>query len=492
MNQAISIKPVVHQLLPEVCASVIELKRVCAYCRVSTESAEQRSSYYLQVSHYQELIKSHADWAFAGIYADEGISGTSTKNRKQFKQMIQDCLDGKIDRIITKSISRFARNTLDCLEYVRKLKNLPNPVSIYFEKENIDTLDVKSELLLTILSSLAQDESRSISENVKWANQSRYQQGYVHCPTANFLGYDKDPQGIWIINEAQAQTVRRIYRECMEGYGTFSIAKHLTQDNVQTGSGRTKWSANSVHRILRNEKYCGDALMQKRITIDFLTHRRIANNGFQPQYYIENHHPAIIGREEWDAVQVELSRRYLMNHPLQQKQKAELAKVRYSNRSVFSSKLYCVHCGDPFQRRSLRTTCRGQSVRYPIWKCRNAETKQPQCLPCRNFACKEEILKESFMNLLIRMKREKAQLLMELETSDYRQQLRQEKSSVSLKETLDWFIEQLETLTELEPAIPLFRKDIFMRTVERITLSEYTAEVTFIFGLQRKIPINTK
>ena len=217
MDQIPSFKPVVRQVNPAVQnqLSAGMAKRVCAYCRVSTESVQQQSSYELQVSHYQDLINKHEEWIFAGIYADEGISGTSTKNRDQFKQMIQDCMDGKLDMILTKSISRFARNTLDCLKYVRKLKSLPHPVGIYFERENIDTLDAKSELLLTILSSLAQDESRNISENVKWANQSRYQQGYVHCPTANFLGYDKDSQGNWLINEKQAETVRRIYRECL-------------------------------------------------------------------------------------------------------------------------------------------------------------------------------------------------------------------------------------------------------------------------------------
>lgn len=488
MDQIPSFKPVVRQVNPAVQnqLSAGMAKRVCAYCRVSTESVQQQSSYELQVSHYRDLINKHEEWIFAGIYADEGISGTSTKNRDQFKQMIQDCMDGKLDMILTKSISRFARNTLDCLKYVRKLKSLPHPVGIYFERENIDTLDAKSELLLTILSSLAQDESRNISENVKWANQSRYQQGYVHCPTANFLGYDKDAQGNWLINEKQAETVRRIYRECLEGYGTFSIARHLTEDRIQTGSGRTKWSANSVHRILRNEKYCGDAIMQKRVTVDFLTHRRITNRGFQPQYYIENHHPAIISREEWQAVQRELSRRYLLNHPVAEKGEKGPVKIRSSCRSVFSNKFFCDHCGAPFQRRSIRTSLQGKSMRYPIWKCRNAEHPNTSSVCCSS-VFKEEALQSAFMELLFDMKHEKYQLQSEL----YKSVQNQWRPLPQLQTTFNWFIEQLDTIPDFDPkfgTIP-FREDLFLRTIEQGIISEHTIEYTFVFGIHRKINI---
>ena len=269
-SSTVKVIPVIREQRAELLAEIPK-KRVCAYCRVSTDQEDQQSSYELQVKYYESFIRQNELWEFSGIYADEGITGTSTKNRTQFQKMIEDCKNGKIDMIITKSISRFARNTLDCLNYVRMLKALPSPVGVYFEKENIDTLDAKSELLLTILSSIAQDESRNISENVRWSIQRRFQQGKAHCPTAFFLGYDTDEKGNLVINEEQAATVRRIYKEFLEGNGTNKIAKGLTEDKVKTGKGNTVWSANSVYRILRNEKYCGDILMQKRVTLDFDT-----------------------------------------------------------------------------------------------------------------------------------------------------------------------------------------------------------------------------
>ena len=215
----------------------IPREQVCAYCRVSTNQEEQLLSYDLQVKYYTDFIKRNELWDFIGIYADEGISGTSIKNRTNFQLMIEECKEGKIDRIITKSISRFARNTLDCLNYVRMLKALPSPVGIYFEKKNIDTLDAKSELLLTILSSLAQDESRSISENVRWSLQKRYQQGEAHFTTTYFLGYYTDKKRNLVINEEQAKTVRRIYQEYLAGNEASVIAKKLTADGVKTGKG---------------------------------------------------------------------------------------------------------------------------------------------------------------------------------------------------------------------------------------------------------------
>jgi len=385
------------------------LKRVCAYCRVSTDQEEQQSSYHLQVEYYTDFIQNDKRWEFSGIYADEGISGTSTKNRTDFIRMIEDCKAGKIDLVITKSISRFARNTLDCLNYVRLLKSLTPPVAIYFEKENIDTLDAKSELLLTILSSLAQDESRSISENIRWAIQKRFQQGKPHCPTTFLLGYDTDKNRNLVINEEQGKTVRRIYSEFLAGNGTRLIAKGLTFDGEKTGKGYTKWCDNSVYRILRNEKYCGDILMQKRVTLDFLTHKRTDNKGLQPQYFIADHHPAIISKEDWDAVQIELDHRSQMRSVDENG-----IPQKYSNRTAFSNILYCGNCGEPFMRRTCTSTKKNKKYLYPSWKCRAAEGRSKD-VACHARSYREEAMEHTFMAMLLKMKHEQNELVAEAE-----------------------------------------------------------------------------
>lgn len=221
--------------------------------------------------------------------------------------MIRDCEAGKLDMIITKSISRFARNTLDCLNYVRSLKELG--IGVIFEKENINTLDSKGEVLLTILSSLAQDESRSISENSTWGIRRRFEQGKVHINHTKFMGYDKDEKGNLVINEEQAKIVRRIYKDYLDGKGPNRIAKELENDGVKTWNGKTKWYTSTIKSMLTNEKYKGDALLQKTYTVDFLTKKRVKNDGEVPQYYVKESHPAIIEREIWEAVQLEMQRR---------------------------------------------------------------------------------------------------------------------------------------------------------------------------------------
>jgi len=266
---------------------------------VSTDSAEQASSYEAQVQYYTSYINGHADYDFAGIYADEGLSGTSTKKRDQFNRMIADCKAGKIDMIITKSISRFARNTLDCLNFVRLLKDLG--IGVIFEKENMFTLDSKGEVLLSILSSLAQDESRSISESSTWGIRRRFEQGKLHLNHTKFLGYDKDPNGNLMINQKQAKIVRRIYREFLDGKGAARIAKDLEADGVPNWSGKAKWHESTIRSMLTNVKYKGDALLQKSYTVDFLTKKRAKNTGQVPQYYVSEGHPAIIDKDQWEA-----------------------------------------------------------------------------------------------------------------------------------------------------------------------------------------------
>lgn len=321
--------------------------RVAAYCRVSTEYEEQNSSYQTQVSHYTNYILNHDGWDLVKVYADDGISGTNTKKREQFNQMIEDCMAGKIDLIITKSISRFARNTLDCLHYIRQLKE--KNIAVYFEKENIKTTDAKGEVLLTIMASLAQQESQSLSQNVKLGLQYRYQQGKVMVNHNWFLGYTKDEDGHLIVDPEQAKIVKRIYYEYLEGYSCKQIARRLTADGIPNGAGNTKWGDSNIASILKNEKYIGDALLQKSYTIDFLTKKRIRNQGIMPQYYIKDDHEAIIPKELFRRVQEERKRRRAGI-------KVPCGKTRhFNNTSCFSQKVFCGDCGDIYQRIFYKT-----------------------------------------------------------------------------------------------------------------------------------------
>ena len=275
-------------------------RKVAAYARVSTNDEEQLTSYETQVKYYTEYIKNNPAWDFVEVYADEGISGTSTKRRDGFNRMVADALDGKIDLIITKSVSRFARNTVDSLITVRQLKE--KSVEVFFEKENIYTLDSKGELLITIMSSLAQEESRAISENVAWGQRKRFADGKVSFPYKQFLGYEKGADGLPKIVETEAATVRLIYRLFMEGKTPSAISKHLMAQGVLSPAGKEKWQVATVLSILQNEKYKGDALLQKGYTVDFLTKKRKKNEGEMPQFYVKGSHPAITEPDEFDAV----------------------------------------------------------------------------------------------------------------------------------------------------------------------------------------------
>lgn len=276
--------------------------RVAAYCRVSTDEEEQESSFELQVEHYTKYISAHEDWELAGIYADKGISGTQVKHREQFLKMIEDCKHKKIDKIITKSISRFARNVYECLKYIRELKELKPPVGITFEKENIDSLDEKSDVFLTMLASFAQEESRSISANIRWAIRNRMKEGTQKVVTGSLYGYDTDEDGNMVIVESEAEIVELIFREFVKGKHPADIADKLNEIGVTTVMGNP-WKTSSVKGILQNEKYCGDVIMQKTITIDYLTHKTKKNEGELDQYYIKDHHEAIINREIWNIAQ---------------------------------------------------------------------------------------------------------------------------------------------------------------------------------------------
>jgi DNA invertase Pin-like site-specific DNA recombinase len=369
---------------------VLARKRVCAYCRVSTDTEEQLSSYEAQVEYYTNYIQSKPEWDFVDVYADEGISGTDTKKRDEFNRMISDCEADKIDLIVTKSISRFARNTLDCLKYVRKLKE--KGIAIFFEKENINTLDGKGEVLLTILSSLAQDESRNISENSKWGIEKRFQQGKVRVNHNRFMGYDKDENGELVINKKEAKIVRRIFQEYLDGRSCLQIARGLMTDGIKTGAGGTRWWDTSINKMLSNEKYCGDALLQKTVTVDFLTHKRVPNNGQVQQYYVEGSHEPIIPKEIFEKVQSEKKRRS------REDKAGKPEKVKYSNKYVFSGKIYCSLCGNPYLRRNWRSS--GYGEKY-VWQCRKYIHDGPAT--CSSKAVDEELLKSTFVKAFNKM-----------------------------------------------------------------------------------------
>lgn len=321
-----------------------EKRRVAAYCRVSTDSEEQESSYEAQCTHYTAFIQANPAWRFAGIYADEGISGTSVKRREEFSRMLADCEDGLIDMVITKSISRWARNTIDSLNSIRRLKELGIPV--LFEKENINTLDARGEVLITIMSSLAQQESESISQNVSLGIRYRMQQGRGRLNTSVFLGYGRGAEpGTLVIVPEEAEIVRRIFREYLEGYSPAMICRRLEADGVPTGAGGRAWYPSTVASMLENEKYAGDALLQKYYTVDFLTHRTAKNTGQLPQYYVEGHHAPIVPRAVFEQAQGERMRRAAL--------KNEPARLRFGSAEALPGRLICGLCGRPLKRYTM-------------------------------------------------------------------------------------------------------------------------------------------
>ncbi|MCQ4774592.1 recombinase family protein [Lacrimispora saccharolytica] len=336
-------------------------RRVAGYARVSTDHEDQQTSYEAQVDYYTTYIQGREDWEFAGLYSDEGISATNTKHRAGFNQMIADALAGKIDLIITKSVSRFARNTVDSLSTIRKLKE--HNIECYFEKENIWTFDSKGELLLTIMSSLAQEESRSISENVTWGQRKRMADGKVSFAYSRFMGLDKDKEtGKIVVNPEQAEVVKLIFRLFLEGLTPHAIAVELTSRGIKTPGGKDVWNQQTVRRMLSNEKYKGDALLQKEFTVDFLQKKMKKNEGEVPQYYVEGNHEAIISPAVFDMVQAELAKRKKGNS-------------RYSGVTIFSNKIKCGDCGGWYGAKVWHSTDQYKKV---IYRC-NHKYKNEKC-----------------------------------------------------------------------------------------------------------------
>ena len=351
MARTVTCIPQTRNRVTSIPTTSVSRRRVAAYARVSTDSDEQFTSYEAQVDYFTNFIQARSDWDFVGVYTDEGITGTSTKHREGFKRMVSDAMDGKIDLIVTKSVSRFARNTVDSLTTVRQLKE--RGVEVFFQKENIYTFDGKGELLITIMSSLAQEESRSISENVTWGQRKRFADGKVSMPYKNFLGYDKGPDGTPVINEGQAETVRLIFRLFLEGRTPLGICRELEARGILSPGGKTAWHSTTILSILTNEKYKGDALLQKSFTVDFLTKTQKKNEGEVPSYYVEDSHPAIIDAAEFDLVQTEMARRKAVGRS-------------YSGTSVFASKIFCADCGGVYGQKVWHSN---DKYRRVIWQC---------------------------------------------------------------------------------------------------------------------------
>ncbi len=309
---------------------IIRKKKVAAYARVSTEQDAQQNSYEAQIDYYTNYIQQKTEWEFVKVYADEGISGTSYRNRDGFNEMVADAKAGKIDLILTKSISRFARNTVDSLVITRELKK--NGVEIFFEKENISSMDSQAELIFTIMSSIAQEESRSISENVRWGMLRRMESGQLIVPWKNFLGFECGPDGLPQIVEEEATIVRQIYRDYLNGLGIRQIAKKLAAQGIKAPCGGDRWSPETIRNILSNEKYMGDAILQKTYTVDFLSKEVRVNHGERKQWYISDSHDAIVSPEAFRQVQSEL------------KQRTNFRTSRFHH-SPFTYKLYCGKCG---------------------------------------------------------------------------------------------------------------------------------------------------
>lgn len=355
-------------------------RRVAAYARVSTDKEEQENSFRAQVDYYTKYIAERDDWDMIHIYTDEGITGTSIKKREGFKQMVKDGLAGKFDLLITKSVSRFARNTVDSLNTIRAFKDVG--VEVYFENENTWTFDGKGELMITIMSSMAQEEARHISENTTWGQRKRFADGKVSMSYSQFLGYERGADGTPKVVESEAKIVRNIYQMYLGGATIRQICKTLMEQGILTPRGNKTWAVSTVKSILSNEKYKGDALLQKSFTVDFLTKRTKKNEGEVQQFYVENSHPGIVQPEIFDMVQAEMIRN------------SELG-TRRNNVSCFSCKIFCPVCGSIFGRKTWRTTVDGVHKPHLVWQCNGKYKERGKSCPSTHIS--EEELELAFI-----------------------------------------------------------------------------------------------
>lgn len=366
----------------------ITRKRAAAYVRVSTNGEEQLQSFNSQKEYYQDKISANKEWALVGIYADEGITGTKTNKRDEFLRMIDDCMNGLVDIVITKSVSRFSRNLVDVLSYTRMLK--AKGVTVIFEKENIDTSTMESEMQLSLISALAQNEVESLSQNVSLGVQMKMsrgeQMGFNGC-----LGYDYHPEDKSIsINEQEADTVRMIYDLYVQGYGAYTIAKELTRLGKVNKKGKVKWTDSGIRGILKNEKYKGDLLMGKTYTVDPISKRRLDNRGESNKYYTRNHHEPIVSEEIWNKAQEIRESRYHTNENV-----SDAARTKFARKYAFSSMCQCGFCGTNLTRRSHHQDTQHKK---PVWKCRTAANKGIENCP-HSKAIDEVIIENAFLEM---------------------------------------------------------------------------------------------
>lgn len=334
--------------------------RVAAYCRVSTKEEDQANSYEVQKEYYTDKIMENPDWTMGGIFADKGITGTSAKKREDFMRMIKHCRQHKIDMILTKSVSRFARNTVDCLYYTRTLKALG--IAVVFEKENINSLEEDSELRITLSGAFAQSESESISANVTWGKRRAMEAGKASIQYKKLYGYRKGEDGKPEIIPEQAEIVRRIYDHYLGGASLRMLKEELEAEQIPCFKDSPEWSITRIRSILQNEKYCGDVLMQKTFRQDFISRKTIKNTGQLPMYLIENHHAAIVDRGKFNKVQTEMARRSAARSP---SQKSPTGLASYASKYALSERLVCGECGTLYRR----CTWTQKGVKRIVWRC---------------------------------------------------------------------------------------------------------------------------
>ena len=341
-------------------AAVTKQLRVAAYCRVSTKEEEQASSYEAQCEYYTDKIMSNKEWTMAGIFADEGITGTSTKKRTEFLRMIRQCKQKKIDLILTKSIQRFARNTLDCINYTRILRQLG--IGVLFEKENINSLPPDSEFMITMYGAMAQSESESISGNIRRGRQMHAKVGTLKIPCHWLYGYKKDADGKFCIIPEQAEVVREIYERYKDGASLRNLKDWLEENQIKTVLGTDDWSISVIKGILTNEKYCGDVLLQKTFCTDVISKKIVKNVGQMAQYYMPDHHEAIVSREQYNAVKAEMARRSALRSPSKE---AVTGRSCYTSKYALSDRLFCGECGTLYRRKTRNV----KGNIYHEWRC---------------------------------------------------------------------------------------------------------------------------
>lgn len=335
--------------------------RVAAYCRVSTDDEEQLTSYEAQQNYYTDKIMTNREWTMAGIFADEGITGTSARKRPEFLKMIRLCKQKKIDIVLTKSISRFARNTVDCLNYIRALRELG--IAVIFEKENINTLEADSEILITMLGAFAQAESESISANVRWGKRQAMREGKTIIQYNRLYAYEKGEDGKPKIIQEQADVVRSIYDQYLSGASLRMIKDRLEAEQIPNVTGGSQWTITAIRSILTNEKYCGDVLLQKTYISDCISRKVIRNTGQLPMYLVQNHHEGIVERKTFDAVQAEMARRSAGKSP--SKKNAPTGMTSYASKYALSERLVCGECGTLYRR----CTWSKQGRKRIVWRC---------------------------------------------------------------------------------------------------------------------------